>query len=492
MRSSTFKTYSHPAISIILVLCVFHLVSANCEKVTIVATDWKSESSELELTFNSDPNKNYQLQTSSNLATFDPPLPIASSLDASISTVSAQVTNSPHNFFKISQISTAPSANDSNTWFKEHSGSQEESHGHYILVCEDGGFLQIGETGIVGRATANILVVKTDSEGEVKWKQEFGEDFGSRNRNMGNSAIEVSDGYIVCGMLNRNSAILKLDKSDGELIGDIHMRDNGGTDAYEHIALHPNGFIVVGYNNAEDPNNTFFTEGRGYLSFYDSALNWTSGKSLNEHLSLAYRIKAEDNNYYISGTTYSPTDTLTYAAIKIDSSGDVLWSNQYGGSDQNHCFGMDVGLDGAIFLTGHTLSGTENWDTYTIKLDENGSVLWETEPIGNPRGFDPRWIHDETWGIQATCDGGCIIAAGTGDEYSYSDTLNGASSDQWEAYIVKIDASGKMQWQATYSSGDFGLLPGDWAAEDIALTSDGGAIVAIDNGQFGFLKLAPF
>ena len=487
MKSSIFKKCLLPCASIFLALCIFHSATANCEKITIVATDWKSENSELELTFNSDPNKQYQLQTSSDLATFNPPLPFASSLDTTISTVSAQVTNSPHNFFKISQISTAPSANDSNTWFKNYSGLQEESHGHFILVCEDGGFLQIGETGIVGRATAKILVVKTDSEGGFEWKKEF----GSGNRNMGNSAIEVSDGYLVCGMLNRNSAILKLDKIDGELVEGIHTRDNGGTDAYEHIALHPNGFIVVGYTNAEDPNNTFFTEGRGYLSFYDSALNWTSGKSLNEHLSLAYRIKTVDNNYYISGTTYSPTDTLTYAAMKIDSSGTVLWSNPYGGSNQNHCFGMDVGLDGAIFLTGHTLSGTENWDTYTVKLDENGSVLWENKS-GNPRGFNPRWIHDEAWGIQATCDGGCIIAAGTGDEYGeYSANLDGASSDEWEAYIVKIDASGKMQWQASYSSGDFGL-EGDWAAEDIALTSDGGAIIAIDNGQFGFLKLAPF
>ena len=251
-----------------------------------------------------------------------------------------------------------------------HNGSREESHGHFILVCEDGGFLQIGETGIVGRATAKILVVRADSE-----VTNCGKEFGSGNRNMGNSAIEVSDGYLVCGMLNRNSAILKLDKSDGTLIFS-RTRNNGGTDAYEHLALHPNGLIMVGYTNAEDPNNTFFTEGRGYLGFHDSSGNWNSGKSLSDHISLAYRIKAVEDNYYISGTTYSPTDTLTYAALKIDSSGNILWSNQYGGSNQNHCFGMDVGLDGAVFLTGHTLSGTENWDTYTIKLDKNGSVVW--------------------------------------------------------------------------------------------------------------------
>ena len=453
----------------------------DCNHIDISNLRWLHDTSELEITFQSKSEKIYELQGSSDLSEFNAIFDVTGATGAEQTIILGPSENLQARFFKIAGKNAAPAAN----WFQGYNGSREESHGHYIIECEDGGFLQVGETGIVGRATAKILVVKTDSEGVLLWKQEF----GSGNRNMGNSALEVTDGYLICGMLNRNSAILKLGKSDGTLIFS-QTRNNGGTDAYEHLASHPNGFIVVGYTNAEDPNNTFFTEGRGYLGFHDSAGNWNSGKSLNDHLSLAYRIKAVENNYYISGTTYSPTDTLTYAALKIDSSGNVLWSNQYGGSNQNHCFGMDVGSDGAVFLTGHTLSGTENWDTYTIKLDENGSVLWETKR-GNPRGFDPRWIHDETWGIQATCDGGCIIAAGTGDEYSYSATLDGVTSDEWEAYIVKIDASGNVQWEASYSSGDFGL-EGDWAAEDIDLTTDGGAIIAVDNGQFGFLKIAPF
>ncbi|MEC8817487.1 MAG: hypothetical protein VXX30_00225, partial [Planctomycetota bacterium] len=47
-------------------------------------------------------------------------------------------------------------------WFTAHGGSREESHGHYILRCEDGGYLQAGETGYVG-SDARILVVKTDA-----------------------------------------------------------------------------------------------------------------------------------------------------------------------------------------------------------------------------------------------------------------------------------------------------------------------------------------
>ena len=29
---------------------------------------------------------------------------------------------------------------------------------------------------------------------------------------------------------------------------------------------------------------------------------------------------------------------------------------------------MDLGPDGSIFLSGHTTSGTANWDTYTLKI----------------------------------------------------------------------------------------------------------------------------
>ena len=38
---------------------------------------------------------------------------------------------------------------------------------------------------------------------------------------------------------------------------------------------------------------------------------------------------------------------------------------------------MDVDSLGNIYLTGHTLSGTKNWDTYTMKIDNNGNQIWE-------------------------------------------------------------------------------------------------------------------
>ena len=57
-------------------------------------------------------------------------------------------------------------------WQQSVAGSEEESHGHFIMTCSDGGYLQVGETGIVPKS-AKILVVKTDEKGVLRWKQEF-------------------------------------------------------------------------------------------------------------------------------------------------------------------------------------------------------------------------------------------------------------------------------------------------------------------------------
>ena len=366
-------------------------------------------------------------------------------------------------------------------WNTEVDGSGEESHGHYILSCSDGGFLQIGETGFIPNS-AKILVVKTDENGNLIWKKEF----GNGGNNLGNSAIETSDGYIVCGAVNENSTIIKLNKSDGSLLFQ-ETANNGGNDAYEDLVITSAGIVAVGYVNAEDNANTFYTEGEGYITFLNSNGVKQNGININQYLTQAYRIGSLNNEFYISGLTENASD---YGLIKTDSIGNVIWNKKYGGPLADHCFGMDMGDDGSIFLTGHTLSGTENWDTYTMKIDTSGNQIWETK-VGNPRGFKPKFIHDEAWGIKSTSDGGCIIVAGTGDEYgTYKRRCgnNGDNSNTWHIYLVKFDASGNIDWQKTYG-GEKGV---DWAGEAIDLTSDGGAIVALDNGKFGFVKIEPF
>ena len=364
-------------------------------------------------------------------------------------------------------------------WFQGYNGSAEESHGHYILTCQDGGFLQIGESNFL--PNSKIYIVKTDSDGDFLWSREI--NIGGHN--LGNSVIELYDGYLISGSLNRNSALIKLNKETGETIFSETF-NNGGTDAFEHAAVTPNGIVAVGYVYAQDSNNTFYTEGQGFVMFLDNDANEISSININTYISQAYRVQYLNQELIISGLSEEAFD---FKVIKMSLDGDILWHQSYGGNDYDHCFGMDINTNGDIFLAGHTLSGTANWDTYTMKLDNNGNLVWQ-QKIGNPRGFNPQFIHDEAWGIKATNDGGCVTIAGTGDEYNYSECNGNDCSDTWNAYLIKFNNDGLVEWDETYSSLDLFNYAYDWAGEDIDLTSDGGAIIAIDNGEFGFLKLS--
>ena len=413
-------------------------------------------------------------------------------------------TNSPPAaFYYIQPTPPAPTME----WFTFHRGERAniEAHGHFILACSDGGFLQIGESGSP-MSSGRTLIIKVDTDGNLEWKQES-QLFMRGQYNLGNSALEVDDGYIILGSQQTNnssssqdSMIAKLDKETGALIF-LQTHDMNGADAYEHAATHPNGYVAVGYREAADPQNTFFTEGKGQLVFLDPQGTLIETIDLSAYLDQAYRIYPTQNGYIISGQA---AENTRFGLIKITTDGELLWHRQYGwersnnGADDNHCFALDVSFDGSIFLGGHTRvnyqnSGSgqfNNWDTLAYKIDPQGEPIWSRRQ-GNPRGFDPRYIHDEAWGVSATPDGGCLVVAGSGDEYeSYSATNENGSSDKWVAYIIKYAADGVLEWETWF--GDPGEELGwDWAGEDIVITSDGSALIAVDNASFGFLKTTP-
>ena len=149
--------------------------------------------------------------------------------------------------------------------------------------------------------------------------------------------------------------------------------------------------------------------------------------------------------------------------------GNIIWHQVYRGSNEYHCFGMDINNEGDIFLTGHTLSNVENWDTYAINLNNDGDLMWQ-QTSGNPRGFNPQYIHDEAWDIKATNDDGYVVIAGTGDEYgNYSECDEEQCSDTWNAYLIILSSEGEIEWSKTFSSIDVSNEYYGWAGETIAL-----------------------
>ena len=148
-------------------------------------------------------------------------------------------------------------------WFQSYGGSGEESHGHYILSTSDGGFIQIGETGSLPN-NAKMLVVKVDRNGQLIWKKEYTDE----GHNFGNSILEIEDGYLLCGVKNDDSFLVKVKKENGDILFSKTF-ENGGSDAFEHLLLVNNQIFAVGYTNSEDKYNNFYSEGESSLHILD-------------------------------------------------------------------------------------------------------------------------------------------------------------------------------------------------------------------------------
>ena len=174
-------------------------------------------------------------------------------------------------------------------------------------------------------------------------------------------------------------------------------------------------------------------------------------------MSHAYRIMPIGSDYIISGI-----NALQFAVIKINSSGGVLWYKTFGGINQDHCFGMDVATDGPIFLTGHTISETvapdetvdsTPWETFTMKLDSSGNHYGRKNVVILADLMLVTFMTKHGASKQPVMAG--ALSRQGRDEYPYSAQVGGVYSDQWEAYIVKYDASGNLEWEETFRSEDF-------------------------------------
>ncbi|MFA5032864.1 MAG: T9SS type A sorting domain-containing protein [bacterium] len=186
---------------------------------------------------------------------------------------------------------------------------------------------------------------------------------------------------------------------------------------------------------------------------------------------------------------------INFVAIVNASAPDTLWTRTYGGIGGDEGMSVQQTSDGGFIVAGATNSfGAGGWDVYLIRVNSSGDTVW-TRTFGGPG--------DESGNsVQQTFDGGFIIACAGGDmliktnsngnilwttsgEYAYSvqqtsDTgfiVAGQSSGN--VYLRKTNSSGGTIWAKTY-----GGTSND-GAYSVQQTYDGGFVVAGWTRSFG-------
>lgn len=223
---------------------------------------------------------------------------------------------------------------------------------------------------------------------------------------------------------------------------------------------HNGGFIIGGTTTSQDGGITDHHVGAGYNIWLDRINNdglpiWNKSYGSSSPDEIAKIISTNDNGYIFAGTSGSNSVDVTgmyicadvsYWVVKIDSSGNIEWQKTFGtcgsasGRDIIQC------SDGGFLVSGSISSGGGDthdfrglYDIWLCKIDENGTMEWN-KTLG---GSDYEMVSSS---IQ-TSDFGFLITGSTASNDFDVSGLHGINEDAW---VVKIDSNGNIQWQKCF------------------------------------------
>merc|ERR1712131_267973 len=391
-------------------------------------------------------------------------------------------------------------------------GEGPEAHVHEGIRRADGsGWVAIGDTLPEENKPleTQVLVRYVDNEANTQWSRLLGSG-ASGTFNVGFSVIEGNNVlYAGVGLWQSSSnqqapAVVALDPSTGEVLWTKVLGEGkSGHGGVRSCIMDNTDIVCVGFFEYSSYGFVFVAdESKPVIWRLDSNGNLLTENIVSvDGMGQLAKIRKDATSGFIACSTawgeIGGNEVNVVALVKFKDNLSTDWSQTYGLAGGNsQVFDMLVDNDGNYLLGGHTTvgDGVVNWDYLALKVDsQTKQQLWR-KAYGQPRGFDPNYIHDEMYGVALDNSGNYLLLGGSGDEYPYSamgtGQWSGWSSDEWGSYLVVVSPSGEKLYENFYGSKG-GNNAGEWLTYnkdtgDIMIYADSDTV-----GGFGFLKLTP-
>ncbi len=228
---------------------------------------------------------------------------------------------------------------------------------------------------------------------------------------------------------------------------------------------------------AADPSYAWATQAGGMNSDYSNSVSaLPDGSSI---------ISGQFNGTATFGATSLISAGASDAfAAKVNADGSYAWAIQGGGTGPGYASGVSVLPDGSSIITGSfigtasfgaitLISEAESFDSFTAKVNANGSYAWATQSGGT--GIDV------ANSVSALPDGSSIISGQFNGAASFGAT-NLISTGSWDSFTAKLNADGSYAW-ATQAGGT-----GVDVANSVSALPDGSSIITgyfNDTASFG-------
>jgi hypothetical protein len=157
--------------------------------------------------------------------------------------------------------------------------------------------------------------------------------------------------------------------------------------------------------------------------------NNTYGDWSNE--SIYQVIETHDGGFALFGANQYPNDTAMYFLLKVDSNNQFEWQTTYMLDDSSIGFSIQQTADHGYILGGFGYDNITGYDTYIVKTDSAGGILWAT----NFGGMDN--------------DCGGIITLLANNQYLITSCYTIGFWDQY-VRLTKLNNSGVIVWDSIY------------------------------------------
>jgi hypothetical protein len=192
---------------------------------------------------------------------------------------------------------------------------------------------------------------------------------------------------------------------------------------------------------------------------------WSNFYSLSNdssYIEMAKSVKAtSDGGCIIAGYHYN--SGYNAFLLKLDNGGNTQWSRVFSGINSDLFFSVDQTSDGGYIASGETGSfdAGVNGTICLVRTDSNGDTLWT-------KNFKTASV-SIGWMVTQTNDGGYAIAV------SHYDT-------DVEMGLIKTNSSGNLSWAKTYGGNGYDL------GYSVAEASNGGYVIAGQSLSFNDLN----
>jgi hypothetical protein len=315
--------------------------------------------------------------------------------------------------------------NGNTVWAKNFGGAAAVAYCNAVAVDGSGNVFLTGHfqtanltTPVLTKiGTADIFVIKLDSSGNPTWAKNFGG--ASASAESRSIVVDSSNNIYFAGNMGTASLTTPVLTKIGATDSLVFKLDSSGNITWAKN-FGGSGVSAIGYGVDVDGSGNVFING-----------NFQSGN--------------------LTTPALTKIGTVDSYAIKLDSSGNTTWAKNFGGAGAaSNSFYMKVDGSGDVFLTGVFQSGSlttpalsiiGNKDSFAMKLDTSGNVIWSKNYGGA--------------GADVMCCG--IAFDGTGNIYFTGGFSGGTLSNPTlalnglaDTFLMKVDSSGNTVWVNNY------------------------------------------